>query len=248
VTIEGLDDLEAEQRGLQDLVRGVAPGDWLRPTPAWGWDVRDTIGHLADTDEVAADTMTGGPDSLTARGARSASSEDVTYRGVLRARRVSGPEVLAWWERAAARERELLAGLDPGARVPWGLGMKPRSFVSARLMETWAHGLDVHAALGIKAVDTDRLALVAWLATRALPYAYSVAGYDPPDEPLRVELTLPSGNLWTDGPPDAPCRITGPAGEYCRVFTQRLARSAAVHLVATGAAADAALSVARAFL
>lgn len=248
MTVEGLDDLEAEQRALQDLVGAIGRDDWLRPTPAWGWDVRDTIGHLADTDAVAAATITGGPDSLSARSARSASSQDVTYRGVLRARRLPGPGVLAWWERAAEGERELLRGLEPDVRVPWGLGMKPRSFVCARLMETWAHGLDVHAALGVTPVDTDRLALVAWLATRALPYAYSAAGREPPPEALRVELALPSGAVWTDGPPDAPSRITGPAGEYCRVFTQRLARSEAAHLVATGAAADAALDVARAFL
>ena len=67
-------------------------------------------------------------------------------------------------------------------------------------METWAHGLDVHAALGAEPVDTDRLAHVAWLATRALPYAYSVAGREPPPAPLRVELTLPSGAPWTFGP------------------------------------------------
>ena len=63
---------------------------------------------------------------------------------------------------------------------------------------------------------------VAWLATRALPYAYSVAGREPPPEPVRVELTLPSGASWTCGPADAANRITGPAGEYCRVFVHRM--------------------------
>jgi uncharacterized protein (TIGR03084 family) len=115
-------------------------------------------------------------------------------------------------------------------------------------METWAHGLDVRAALGIEARDTDRLAHVAWLATRALPYAYTVAGREPPAEPLRVELTLPSGAAWNTGPVDATNRITGPAGEYCRVFVHRLtpARATAVH--AEGPAAIGALAVARAFL
>ncbi len=248
MTLAGLDELEAEQRSVQDLVRSIGADDWLAPTPAWGWDVRDTIAHLADTDEVAADTMTGGPGSLSARGELGASTADVTYRGVLRGRCLDGAAVLAWWEAAAARERDLFTTLDPDTRVPWGLGMKPRSFVSARLMETWAHGLDVYAALGVEPVDTDRLAHVAWLATKALPYAYSVAGRPQPPEPLRVELTLPSGAPWIDGPEGAENLITGPAGQYCRVFVHRLPMSKATDIEVRGKAALAATEVARAFL
>ena len=86
--------------------------------------------------------------------------------------------------------------------------MRARAFVTARLMETWAHGLDVHTAVGGATPDTDRLGHVAWLSTRALPYAYRVAGREPPAAPLRVELTLPVGRAVGDGP-DAPDRITG---------------------------------------
>jgi uncharacterized protein (TIGR03084 family) len=115
-------------------------------------------------------------------------------------------------------------------------------------METWAHGLDVRAALGVESVDTDRLAHIAWLATRALPYAYTVAGREPPGEPLRVELTLPSGAGWSAGPGDAANRITGAAGEYCRVFVHRLALADASTVQAEGPAAADALRVARAYL
>ena len=51
-----LDDLAAEQRALQDVVASIDADEWLRPTPARGWDVRDTIAHLADTDEMAIAT------------------------------------------------------------------------------------------------------------------------------------------------------------------------------------------------
>jgi uncharacterized protein (TIGR03084 family) len=115
-------------------------------------------------------------------------------------------------------------------------------------METWAHGLDVRAALGITPVDSDRIRHVAWLGTRALPYAFSVAGRDRPDGELRVELTLPSGARFELGPADAPNRITGPAGEYCRLFVQRKALADTSGLRAEGDGAVAALEVARAFL
>ena len=83
--------------------------------------------------------------------AQCASSEDLTLRGVLRGRRLTGADVLEWWERTQVAEREVLLGLDPALRVPWGLGMRPPSFVTARMMETWAHGLDVHDAVGRRA-------------------------------------------------------------------------------------------------
>jgi uncharacterized protein (TIGR03084 family) len=241
-------DLAAEQDALVSVLEQLAPDDWFRPTPAWSWDVRDTVSHLADTDELAVDTCIDGPRALGRVAARCASSEDLTLLGVLKGRRRSGAEVLEWWKQAQIEEREILLRLDPQMRVPWGLGMRPPSFVTARLMETWAHSLDVHAALGTAPVDTDRLRHVAWIGVRALPYACSVAGVAPPEGPLRVELTLPSGAVWSFGASDAADRITGPASEFCRVFVQRIGLDAAPNLVAEGAGAGLALRVARSYL
>lgn len=240
-------DLVEETAALDALVGELDPDAWLRPTPAWQWDVRDTLAHLADTDEIAVDTCTGGARTLQACIDRSASAEDVTLAGVLRGRRVAGAAVLAWWRAARAREVEVLAGLEPSVRVPWGLGMSAPAFVTARLMETWAHALDVHAALGSTPIDTDRLAHVAWLGVRSLPYACAVAGEPPPAVPLRVELDLPSGATWSAGPDDAPARIRGPAGAFCRVVTRRLP-AAIAGLVAEGDEAVRLLRVARCYL
>src|SRR5438445_3189413 len=99
-----LHDLAAEQHRLVDLVRGRDADAWLRPTPARGWDVRDTIAHLADTDEMAIATATGAPGSINERAATAASGEDVTYRGVLRGRRLPGRAVAEWWESTTAAE------------------------------------------------------------------------------------------------------------------------------------------------
>lgn len=242
-------ELEEEQTALQGVVEGIDDDDWLRPTPAEGWDVRDTISHLADTDDIAVDTVTGGPRSLNVEAEHYDSPEAFTLSGCLKGREMSGPEVLAWWKDASARERKTFLEADPEARVPWGIGMGLPSLVTARLMETWAHGLDVRAALDAPPHDTDvNLAHVAFLGTRALPYAFQHAGREMPDGQLRVELTLPSGARWATGPGDAENRIEGPAGEYCRLFVQRISRDEATGLTATGPLADAALDVARAFL
>jgi uncharacterized protein (TIGR03084 family) len=243
-----LADLEAEQAETQAALAPVGVDDWFRPTPAKGWDVRDTAAHLADTDEIAVDTCTGGERPLNEFASRLASPEDATLWGVLRGRRRTGTEVLEWWEEASAVEREVLARLDPASRVPWGLGMRPNSLVTARLMETWAHGLDVRAALDLPVTDTDRLRHVAWLGYRALPYAFSIAGRAQPPGELRVELTLPSGATYELGPAGAPNRVTGPAGEFCRLCVQRTTLAEATVLRAEGDGAIAALEVARAFL
>lgn len=242
-------ELEEEQASLQALLADIEPAQWLAHTPAEGWDVRDTVSHLADTDEIAVDTVLGGPRSLNDEAARYDSPEAFTLSACIKGRSMTGPEVLAWWERASLRERDVLRAADPETRVPWGLGMLVPSLVTARVMETWAHGLDVRAGLGAPDHDTDaNLSHVAWIGTRALPYAFSVAGTDMPPGELRVELDLPSGATWTHGPAEAADRITGPAAQYCRLFVQRITRAEATALKAEGDLADAALEVARAYL
>jgi uncharacterized protein (TIGR03084 family) len=244
-----LDALALEQTGLQTELGNLATDDWFRPTPAKGWDVRDTVAHLADIDEIAIDTCTAGPRPLNDFAAQFASPEDTTLWGVLRGRRRSGREVLTWWEDTSSRERDVLAGVDAAMRIPWGIGMRRPSLVTARLMETWAHGLDVREAVGLPVVDSDRLRHVAWLGYRALPYAFSFAGRERPPGELRVEVTSPSGDeIWEYGPADAPNRITGPAGELCRLYAHRISRDEARGLSAEGDGAVAALEVARAFL
>ncbi|MFN8036278.1 MAG: maleylpyruvate isomerase family mycothiol-dependent enzyme [Acidimicrobiia bacterium] len=241
-------DLAAEQGALRTTLECVRGDDWFRPVPARGWDVRDTVAHLADTDELAIDTCLGGDRPLNDFASRLASPEDVTLWGVLRGRAMPGAAVLDWWFATSARERSVLRGLDSSDRVPWGLGMRAPSFVTARLMECWAHGLDVHAALGTAPADTDRLRHVAWLSIRALPYAFGVAGRSVPSGELLVRLRAPSGVVWTFGPDDAPNVIEGEAGQFCRLFVHRLALGDASSLRAHGEGAIAALEVARSFL
>lgn len=245
---ELLTDLGDEQESLMAVLRTIGVDDWYRPTPAKYWDVRDTIAHFADTDELAYDTLTGGERTLNDFARRLASAGDVTFWGVQRGRRLPGSEVLTWWERTAAAQREQFARTPPDFRVPWGLGMRTASLIKARLMEVFAHGHDVRSAIGVEIPDSPRMRHVAWLATRALPYAYSVAGREVPTDPLRVELTLADGSVWTYGPDDAVNRIVGPALQYCEVFVQRRRSIDAPDLVAEGDAALAALEVARAYL
>src|SRR2546423_40378 len=62
---------------------------------------------------------------------------------------LSGAEALAWFDRARTALVETMRPLDPSLRVPWyGPDMSVASSVTARIMETWAHGQDIVDGLG----------------------------------------------------------------------------------------------------
>jgi uncharacterized protein (TIGR03084 family) len=124
--------------------------------------------------------------------------------------------------------------------------MSAASMATARLMETWAHGQDVHDALGVPREPSDRLRHVAHIGVRTRDFAYLVRDLPVPSEQFRVELTAPSGEVWTWGPADAANRVRGPALDFCLLVTQRVHRSDTA-LVADGADAEQWLGIAQAF-
>jgi uncharacterized protein (TIGR03084 family) len=124
--------------------------------------------------------------------------------------------------------------------------MAARTFATFRLMETWAHGLDIRSALDREDEDTARLRHIAWLGWATLPYAFEQAGEDYP-EPVRVELTGPAYSRWVFGPETSDQIVKGPAGEWCRLAVRRLQPSDVEDLTASGELAETALRLVRAF-
>jgi uncharacterized protein (TIGR03084 family) len=156
-----------------------------------------------------------------------------------------GAAILARWDTARAGLAEALRHAE--GRLPWfGPPMSPASMATARLMETWAHSLDVHEALGIPPVLTDAIRHVCHLGVRTRGFAYAVRRLDPPAEEFRIELTGPGGAVWTWGPPDAVQRVTGPAYDFARLVTQRVHRDDTA-LIAVGQDAEGWLAIAQAF-
>ena len=66
--------------------------------------------------------------------------------------------------------------------------MSAPSMATARLMETWAHGLDVADTLGVDRPATARLRSIAHIGVRTRDFAFSVNGLAPPADPFLVEL------------------------------------------------------------
>jgi uncharacterized protein (TIGR03084 family) len=239
-------DLAAETADLDAVLGDLDAGEWGRPTPAAGWSVADQVTHLAFFDEAAV-TAAVDADRFREETRQLGPLDDVGDRVAARHRSLPPAEVLTWFRTARRRYLEVFAGLDPGTSLPWyGPPMSAASSVTARLMETWAHGQDVVDALGRTRRPTARLRHVAHLGVRTLGWSFRVRGRPEPDVPVRVELTAPDGDPWTWGPADAADRVTGPAEDFCLLVTQRRHR-ADTALTATGPVADAWLDLAQAF-
>lgn len=217
-----LDDLLAETRVVQDLVADLDDAGISTATPAAGWSIRDQLTHLAYFDGTATQAavdpeafrrdaavlMAGGmgfPDRIAADHAE-----------------LGAVEVRAWVARARTAFVATFRDLEPRARLPWyGPDMSALSSVTARLMETWAHGQDVADALGRRREPTDRLRHIAHLGVQTAGFVFTLNGRPAPTSPVRVEIDAPSGARWEWGPPDATDRVTGSALDFCLTVTQR---------------------------
>jgi uncharacterized protein (TIGR03084 family) len=124
--------------------------------------------------------------------------------------------------------------------------MSATSMATARFMETWAHSLDVHQALGAPHEVDDRIRHVVHLGHRTRDFAFLQRGLEPPRDDIRLELTAPSGVTWRHGSEAATQLVRGTAYHFCLLVTQRRHR-ADLDLVAAGPDADRWLDVAQAF-
>lgn len=242
-----IDDLAAETAVLDALLTGLDESQWQLPTPAEGWSIADQVSHLAFFDEAALLAAT---DPVRFRRETLELLEDgmdFPDRVAALHRHRDGADLLAWFR---AARRDLLAGfdgIDPATRLPWyGPDMGPASSLTARLMETWAHGQDVADTLGVQRTPSTRLRHVAHLGVRTIGFTYALRDLPAPAEPIRVELAAPDGDTWTWGPDGAADRVTGPALDFCLLVTQRRHRDD-LNLTVTGDTATEWVSIAQAF-
>ena len=220
-------DLVAETEVLTECLAegsrrlGTSSGD--TPTPAAGWNVRDQIAHLQFFDQ-AMTTAVVDPDRFDAeRSQLAADPRGIAEAVAAQTRGMSLQEVELKFADARAALMEAFTSADPATRVPWyGPAMSLGAALTARIMETWAHGQDVFDAFELVHPVTRALRQVAHIGVRSLPNSYRTRGLDVPADPVRVELVADaSGDIWAWGEPDASNRVSGPAVDFCLVVTQR---------------------------
>lgn len=258
---EILSDLVAEQQQLDQFLQTLRDRQWATPTPAAGWTIQDTVSHLAHTEAFAAEVLAQGKDRLDAEAIDDL--ETWTDKGVQQGRGRRHQEIIEWWRFGRADVVEALSRMLATDRVQWVYGdMSARSFATVRLMETWAHGLDIKAAILGRMVplpeppedeaeedplaDTARLRHIASLGQKTLPFAFAQAGEEFPEKGIRVEVMGPLYAAWRFGPEDTDQVIKGMAGDWCRLVVQRTT-AADTGLKAVGEYAEKALEIARAY-
>ncbi|QNI04916.1 TIGR03084 family protein [Mycobacterium kubicae] len=240
-------DLRAESDDLDALVTPLSPDEWAMPTPAPGWTIAHQIAHLLWTDRVALTAVTDEEAFGVVLTAAAADPGGFVDAGAEDLAAVPPGDLLNDWRITREKLHQALVTVPDGRKLPWfGPPMSAASMATARLMETWAHGLDVADALGISRPATERLRSIAHLGVRTRDYAFVVNNLTPPSEPFRVELRGPGGDVWTWGPDDASQRVTGSAMDFCFLVTQRRALSS-LDVTADGADARRWLSLAQAF-
>ncbi|HKV21978.1 MAG TPA: TIGR03084 family metal-binding protein [Mycobacterium sp.] len=242
-----VDDLRAESDDLDGLVAELPDDQWAEATPAEGWTIAHQIAHLLWTDRVALLSV---DDEAAFNEVLGAAAEDplgFVDRGAEELAVRPPSELLADWRATRNRLHDALLTVPDGRKLPWfGPPMSAASMATARLMETWAHGLDVADALGAARPATARLRSIAHIGVRTRDFAFAINGLTAPADPFRVELAAPDGDTWTWGPQDAAQRVTGSAEDFCLLVTQRRSPSD-LDVTAVGDDAKRWLTIAQAF-
>ncbi|WP_137700268.1 TIGR03084 family metal-binding protein [Marimonas lutisalis] len=187
-----------------------------------GWTINDVLVHLhfwnraADLsaqDEAAFADLAARVMAVFERGGtlREIENAEITARG---------PDLRAAWIALARDIGQRWQQMDPKARLPWvGPSMSARSSMTARQMETWAHGFEVFDLLGRAREDSDRIRNIVVLGINTFGWSHQVHGLPVPAAMPRVTLTAPSGAVWDYGE-DPANTITGPAVDFAAVVTQ----------------------------
>ncbi len=238
-------DLASEQDSLDLVVADIDEATWQLATDSPGWTIADQISHLQFFDERAALAMNDpAAFGVDRQHLISSAPRDLS---VELGRQVSAGELLDAWRQSRRALIEAATKVDPTVRVPWyGPSMAVKSFLTARLMECWAHGHDIAEAVGVQRLPSVRLKHVAHIGVGARAFSLLINQLPEDSRSIRVELTALGGELWTWGDETSDQRVLGDALDFCLVVTQRRALSDS-QLTVVGDSATTWMRIAQAF-
>ena len=218
-------DLLAEYRELDQLCQNLTLPQWQTRSDFHGWTPWDEIAHLCYFDETglqsaqAPEEFTRDVSLLTQR---LTLGQEISAIARERYIFLDGPAWLQHWRSQYESLVSVLAALDPKARLAWyGPTMSARSFASARLMETWAHGQDIWDVVGRVRPPSSRLKHIAHLGVTTFRWTFSNRNLLVPDRLPRVELRAPDGTTWCWNEAASDQFVKGSAVDFCLLVTQR---------------------------
>ena len=244
--LQQADDFREESLALYDLLADLDADSFACATQFKDWTIDDVIGHL-HVWNIAADLSLTDESALTdflgQVGAANGLREfEPNWLGGL-----AGPDLLETWRSFFIEMSERFGSADPKRRLKWaGPDMSVRSSITARLMETWAHGQEVYDSLGVVRTNTDRIKNIAVLGINTYGWTYQCRGLTPPEDKPFVRLTAPSGEVWTWHDEDDQNYIAGSAEGFCQTVTQ-VRNIADTDLIVVGDVASEWMSMAQCF-
>lgn len=219
------DDFCAESEKLFALVALLDEPQMAQSTGFKNWTISDIIRHLHVWNEAATlslNDIQGFTQFLKQVQGYFVQGGDLRQFERARMGNLDGKPLLQIWRTTYLDTAAMFVTADPSARVPWvGPSMSARSAITARLMESWAHGQAVFDVLGVERINGDALRNIATLGFNTCGWTFRNRGEAVPERTPFVKLTAPSGDIWTFGEPDNIAeRISGDATQFCQVVTQ----------------------------
>ena len=216
-------DFKEESNALYDLLKDKSDAELAKPTQFKNWTINNILGHLHMWNWAADLSLKGGGEFSTFMKEVSKEMEKTDLRTFEEKwlDGLCGRKLLDTWKDLYLEIADRFAAADPKKRVSWsGPDMSVRSSMTARLMETWAHGQEVYDTLGVVRIDTDRIKNIAVLGVNTFGWTFKNRGLKVPEEVPYVKLTAPSGDIWEWNDPGCENRVEGAATEFCQVVTQ----------------------------
>jgi uncharacterized protein (TIGR03084 family) len=232
------------------LLDTLDDSDWARETQFKHWTPIDIVAHLHMGD-YAADLSLKGGDEFTAFARRLAELGRNTARHLDATHAwlggIKNRDLMLRWRAFYREMADRFAAAEPRKRVKWfGPDMSVRSSISARLMETWAHGQAVYDLFGQTRLDTDRIKNIAIIGINTFGWTFANRSIEPPGVRPNVRLIAPSGALWEWPQADSDNLIEGAAVEFCQVVAQTR-NIADTSLKVVGQTASAWMAIAQCF-
>lgn len=218
------EDFRAESDALAAILDPLTDAEFATPTLFKRWTIDDVIGHL-HMFNVAADLTLESADGFAQFYAEIAEGRG-TGRSMLDVQSdwlkgARGRKLFDLWRAQYERTAQNYASADPRTRLKWaGPDMSARSCITARQMETWAHGQEVFDVLGIDRIDTDRIRNIAHLGVSTFGWTFANRREPVPTPVPYVHLHAPSGAVWEWNEIQRDNRVEGTATEFCQVVTQ----------------------------
>jgi len=216
-------DFLTESEALHALVAPLTDEELAQATAFKGWTVNDVIGHLHMWNQAADLSLTdeAGFQAFFAGIRRHVADGSLRQAETRWLDGLAGRALVEAWMVGCRDVAAHFAAADPSLRVKWaGPDMSARSSITARLMETWAHGQEVYDQLGVVRQNGDRIRNIVILGVNTYRWTFLVREQEPPEPVPFLDLEAPSGERWTFGEPNDAESIRGLAEQFCQVVTQ----------------------------